>query len=146
MTSGNPRILLFARRPSVHESFATLELQRKLLETWAKGMGMDVLRSYQCSEDDYVKARDTIDAMVGYAIRTGVDAIVFCYRDMLDDDSLELLAEVSYTYGIDIWFICDDDEPWNEWDDRSDSDDDTVDDDDDRSGVDIFILISKGVL
>ena len=123
MTDGaRAKAVLFARRPSPYETFPSLGMQESTLSMWAKGMGMDLLRSYRCSSDDYLVARDVIDAMVGFSVRSGVGAMVLWTKEILDDDSLQLLAEVSYTYGIDIWFIADSDTPWTEDDDGSDMD------------------------
>lgn len=141
-----PKAVLFARKPSPYETFPTLEMQERTLTMWAKGMGMDVLRSYRCTQGDYLPARDVIDAMVGFSIRSGIDAIVLWTKDMLDDDSLEVLAEVSCTYGIDIWFVADSDLPWTE-DDGEDSYDgsDDSDDDDPCTLMDVFVVVSKEV-
>ena len=141
--SGMPKAVVFVRRPSPYESFPGISMQENTLSMWVRGQGMGLLRTYCCTEPNYLPARDIIDAMVGYSIRSGVDAIVFWTKDMLDDDSLGVLAEVSYTYGIDIWFIADSEEPWSENDD--DDGYDVEDDDGDCPQVDVFMVISKGV-
>lgn len=146
MTDGPAvKAVLYSRKPSPYESFPTLEMQERTLTMWARGMDMDVLRSYRCTHDDHVSARDVVDAMVGFSIRSGVDAIVLWTKDMIDDDSLEVLSEVSYTYGVDIWFVADGDSPWTE-DDEDDSEEDDDDNEDDLCTLmDVFVVISKEV-
>ena len=125
MTDGGmPKAVVFVRRPSPYEAFPGISMQENTLSMWVRGQGMDLLRTYCCTEPNYLPARDIIDAMVGYS-------------------SLGVLAEVSYTYGIDIWFIADSEEPWSENDD--DDGYDVEDDDSDCPQVDVFVVISKGV-
>ena len=146
MRNDMPKAVVFARKPTSRESIPSLRLQCNLLDRWAETKGMRTVRTYESTDSHYLVARDIIDAMVGYSIREGVDAMLFWEKEMLDDDSLELIAEVSHTYGIDVWFVSDDDErPWNEDDDDTGFlDEDTVRVSDPHARIEVFVLAHRG--
>lgn len=136
MTDRKPKAVVFARKPTPRERFPDLVMQCRLLEVFGAMNGMKVIRTYESTDSHYLVARDVIDATVGFAIREGVDALLLWSKEMFDDDSLELIAEVSHTYGIDVWFLSDDmRRPWNE---------DDVDARDPHARLEVFVTTAGG--